>query len=378
MSLATVALLNGYKDKVRVLRLVQSISKIAESMPLTSLMHVCGTHEHEISRYGIRQLLPKNIRIVPGPGCPVCICPVAAIDEAITLCYQPGITLLSFGDMVRVPATQQSLAEARSNGGSVKIIYSPLDAIKFANQSPSENVVFFSIGFETTAAGVAGLIASGVPKNLFFLVANRYMPPVLDLLMEINDNSIHGFLLAGHAAAITGIHAYDFMVDEYQLPCVVSGFEPVDILLGILHLLQLIKAGDARVVNAYPRVVRDAGNTVAMALLDKVFVRQPGIWRGIDMVADSAFCLRPCYQHCDAKLHFSCTPTYPAMEHPPGCLCHRIILGELEPTACKLFKTTCSPSRPYGPCMVSAEGTCRTRFRYGADDQTKLQLGVKF
>lgn len=356
--------LHAFQNREIVNQLAEEIRLISADMQPLKIMHICGGHENAIVRHAIRQFLPAHIDIIAGPGCPVCICPVEAIDEAITLSLQPQTTLLTFGDMLRVPATNSSLEKARANGGSVKIIYSPLDAVKFANQEPQQTFVFFAIGFETTAAGIAGLIKSGVPKNLLFLTANRYMPPVLKLLMEVHDDSLQGFLLAGHATAITGLAAYDFMRDEFQLPCVTAGFEPVDILLAIRELLKQIKNKRHEVSNCYTRVIKKKGNRIAQQCLEEVFILKPGIWRGIDMVEDSAYMLKDKYAFLDARKQLLCKPEYPPRAHHPSCLCHRVMLGEVEPQDCKLFKKACTPDKPFGPCMVSPEGTCHVRYSY--------------
>jgi len=368
--------LKQYEAKDLVKSLARQIADAAKRLGHIRLMHVCGTHEHEIVKHGLRQLLPASLEIIPGPGCPVCICPVEAIDQAITLSYQPGITVLSFGDMLRVPATRESLDSARKNGGSVRMVYGPLDAIKVAMKHPEETFVFFSIGFETTAAGTAGMISKGVPENLFFLMANRYIPPVFNLLMEVhNRTSLQGFLLPGHAVTITGLHAYDFVAEKYQLPCVVAGFTPVDILSAILRLLQSIDTGNNAIVNAYSRVVREDGNRAALELMNTVFDLVPGVWRGIDTVSGTAFVLKDSYAALDAERQFDCRPPYPSRANPPGCQCHRVMLGEIPPTDCRLFREKCRPEDPYGPCMVSLEGTCHSWYRGSADVDLGLTGG---
>lgn len=356
--------LNAFQNREIVNQLAKEIKEISADIQPLKIMHICGGHENAIVRYGIRQFLPAHIKVIAGPGCPVCICPVEAIDQAITICMRPRTTLLTFGDMLRVPATKSSLEEARTNGGSVKIIYSPLDAVKFANEDPLQTFVFFAIGFETTAAGIAGLIKSGVPKNLLFLTANRYIPPVLKLLMEVHDDSLQGFLLAGHATTITGLGAYDFMRDQFKLPCATAGFEPVDILLAICELLKLIKNNQHDVINCYTRVIKNQGNLIAQKCLHEVFYLKPGIWRGIDVVEDSAYVLKDKYAFLDARKQLLCKPDYPPQAHHPSCLCHRVMLGEVEPQDCKLFKKACTPNKPFGPCMVSPEGTCHVRYSY--------------
>lgn len=353
--------LKRYEDKELVKGLAGMIEKSVANLGETRLMHVCGTHEHEIVKYGIRQLLPADLEIIPGPGCPVCICPVELIDKAITLSYQDHVTVLTFGDMLRVPATKESLDDARKNGGSVKMVYGPLEAINIAEENPDESFVFFSVGFETTTAGVAGMIKRGVPKNLFFLIANRYIPPVFELLMEVHDRkSIQGFLLAGHAATITGTQPYQYMETKYRLPSVIAGFTPVDILSALQKVLSAVEKGESKVMNAYGRVVKEKGNPAALKMMDDVFDLIPGVWRGITSVDGTAYSLKKQYQHLNAENKFDCTPPYEPRPTPPGCQCHRIMLGEILPTDCKMFKTKCSPEDPYGPCMVSIEGTCHT------------------
>lgn len=248
------------------------------------------------------------------------------------------------------------------------MVYGPLDAIKVALKHPEEKFVFFSIGFETTAAGTAGMIQKGVPENLFFLIANRYIPPVFNLLMEVHDrSSLHGFLLPGHAVTITGIHAYDFVQQDYHLPCVVAGFTPVDILTAIWKLLVAIQEGSCKTINAYSRVVQEHGNRTAQELMNSVFDLVPGVWRGIDTVNGTAYALKENYADLDASRRFDCNPPYPSRANPPGCACHRIMLGELPPTECKLFRVKCCPEDPYGPCMVSLEGTCHSWYK-GSED----------
>ncbi len=355
--------LKRYEDKALVSGLARKIEEIVSNLGETRLMHVCGTHEHEIVKYGIRQLLPKQLTIIPGPGCPVCICPVESIDRAVTLSYRPNTTVLTFGDMLRVPATRDSLEDARKNGGSVKMVYGPMEAVKMAKEHPTQQYVFFSVGFETTTVGTAGIIRHGVPDNLLFLIANRYIPPVFKLLMEVHDRkSIQGFLLAGHAATITGIVPYRYMEREYRLPAVVAGFTPVDILTAIYRVLTMVRAKQAKVVNAYSRVVKDEGNTKATKLMSDVFDLVPGVWRGIDIVEGTAYSLKSGFEHLDAEKRLDCDPPYESRPTPPGCQCHRIMLGEILPNECKMFKTKCSPDNPHGPCMVSLEGTCHTWF----------------
>ena len=346
---------------------ISEIAKLVSELGPVKLMHLCGSHEHALNQHGLRGLLPAGLKVVPGPGCPVCVCPSEAIDEAICLAQTPGITLLTFGDMLRVPGSRQSLAQAKAAGAQVRLLYSPFDALKLAQDQPEHQFVFFAVGFETTMAGVAGLIQRRPPANLSFLMAGRYMPPVLRLLLEVHDRSIQGFLLPGHACIITGLAPYAFMAEEFHLPAAAAGFEPFDVLWGILLLLRQIKAGQAQVENAYPRAVRAEGNLVAQAMMQEVFTLKPGVWRGIDRIEASAFELSPAFAAWDAKARFAPQPGFAPQGHPPGCQCHRIMLGELVPTDCRHFGPSCNPQNPIGPCMVSDEGTCASWHRFGVN-----------
>ncbi|MDX2471177.1 MAG: hydrogenase formation protein HypD [SAR324 cluster bacterium] len=357
-----------FSSQAPVEALSLKIKELATGMAPIRIMHLCGSHEHALNQYSLRQLLPETLSIIPGPGCPVCVCPAGSIDEAIHLSKMNKVTVLTFGDMLRVPGTKESLAQAKSNGASVQMVYSPFDALDIAKEKPEEQFVFFAIGFETTMAGVAGLIKQKLPENLYFLVAGRYMPPVLKLLMEIHDDSIQGFLLPGHACIITGLKPYRFMEKEFSLPCTVAGFEASDVLYGIYLTLLEIKAGTASLKNAYTRAVKAEGNVHAQEMMAQVFNLKSGVWRGIDQVEDSAFTLKKEYAAHDATKHFDCNTGFEAQGHPPGCQCHRIMLGELTPVDCKHFKGNCTIENPIGPCMVSPEGTCNSWLRFGVTE----------
>lgn len=356
------SILSVYSEPTGVEQLREAIHGLMLDRPPVKIMHVCGSHEHEIIRYGLRQLLPNNLTIVSGPGCPVCICPVEDIDLAIEMAQRPQTTVCTFGDMIRVPASRSSLEQARREGASVEMVYSPTDVLRLALANPSRTFVFFSIGFETTIIGVAALLRAGVPNNLKIILANRYTPPALGHLMQVHQQSIHGFLLPGHACVITGLEPYRFMEDRYKLPCVVTGFEPIDILRGLLEVLISIREQCNRVKNAYPRAVKPEGNVSAQKLIMQVFDRCDGNWRGIGSIPQSAFQFKNEYAFADARKTIQSQASLPSQQHPRACICHKIMLAEKTPKDCRLFGEACQPSHPYGPCMVSSEGTCHAWF----------------
>ena len=348
--------------------LTEKIRRLSAGKEEIRLMHLCGSHEHSLNQHALRQLLPENLRVIPGPGCPVCVCPAEEIDRAIHLSSQEGITLLTFGDMLKVPGSRESLAEAKSRGGSVRMVYSPFDALKLAREKPAERFVFFAVGFETTMAGVAGLLLQPLPENLFFLVAGRYVPPATRLLMRVHERKLDGFILPGHACIITGLEPYRFLWEDYAIPGVVAGFEAADVLLGIEQLLEEIEEPTTGLRNAYGRAVRDEGNQAAQGMIERVFELRSGIWRGIEAVEASAFVLREEFARRDAKLALPAQPDFPPREHPAGCICHRVMLGERLPTDCVHFQGNCNEQNPIGPCMVSTEGTCNSWLRFGVNE----------
>jgi hydrogenase expression/formation protein HypD len=329
-----------------------------------AVMHVCGTHEHEIGRYALRQLLPENVRLIAGPGCPVCITPASVIATAIALAEHSSHPLLcTYGDMVRVPIDGGSLLDARGRGADIRVIYGIRDAAKLAFDHPDRQVVFFSVGFETTAAPVAALLKSGLPQNLSIYCCHRYVPAALRVLCEQDISAVDGFLLPGHASVITGIEPYRFLPCEYGRASAVAGFEPAEILSGMLAILRQIASGTPKVENCYPRAVRDNGNIVARALIEDVFRPCDAAWRGIGILPGTGLELGESYQFLDSLTRFGIAEV-PAVDIMPGCICHLVFLGKNEPTDCPLFGLACTPENPQGPCMVSAEGTCRARFLY--------------
>lgn len=350
-----------------VAELSEALKRVSESLGAVRIMHVCGTHEHEIARYGLRQLLPKHVRIIPGPGCPVCITPDDYIETARFLALSPEKPVLcTYGDMVRVPGPSGSLLDARAGGADIRIVYGIRDAVKTALEAPQRPVIFFSVGFETTAAPVAAVVAGGLPENLFLYTCHRYVPPAVEALVSLADD-IDGFLLPGHASVITGTAPYRPVVKIYGKPAAVGGFEPEDILLALLSILRQLHEGRAEVENCYPRAVKAEGNPTAMEYLRRVFAFTDAPWRGIGVLKNTGLELSEGYGHLDARKRFG-VPQALTPDHREGCRCPEVLLGKVSPPQCPFFSRECTPSRPLGPCMVSGEGTCRAAFLYPEDE----------
>jgi hydrogenase expression/formation protein HypD len=332
-----------------------------------SIMHVCGSHEQAIARFGLRAVFPQDLDVIMGPGCPVCITDVPEVDEAIVLARQ-GVHIATYGDMLRVPGSSRSLADAQAEGGRIHIVYSIDQAIEFA-KSTSEEVVFFATGFETTAVTTAAVVLGELPKNFSVLSAHKYIPPVMEIVAEMPDCRIEGFLAAGHAAAITGWGIFEAFVARHDTPVVVAGFEPLDILAGLVRLVELVRDGDATVVNMFPRCVSKEGNLRAQEQLWKVFRPIGGRWRGIAHVPNGNLRLRDEWTHVDARRRFTIDLASLWDESPPAlaheCICGDIMAGIASPSGCRLFGTECVPDSPVGACMVSSEGTCRIWHQYG-------------
>lgn len=319
--------------------------------------HVCGTHEWTITHYGLRTLLPENIEVITGPGCPVCILPAAEIDEAIWLALN-GVTIVTFGDVIRVPGSESSLQEAKASGGDIRVVYSERDAVKIAKREPSEDFVFLAIGFETTVPTTAVEILNEPPKNLTFLVSHRLIPPAMELLLGIGDLNIDGFIAPGHVSTIIGMQPYEIFPKAYHMPTVITGFEPLDVLFAIYMLLKQIKNGDVRVENEYTRSVTRLGNIRAQKIVKKVFKVVDGHWRGLGRLPSSALAFREAFEKYDARRKYN-VKIKSSRDLLPGCQCHLIMIGKIVPTECPLYMKTCTPQAPKGACMVSNEGTCR-------------------
>jgi len=329
------------------------------------LMEVCGTHSHAIARYGIKQLLPDTVRLISGPGCPVCVTPTADIDMAIEAAHRPGTILATFGDMMRVPGTHGSLAEARAQGCDVRVVYSPIEASALAAEYPEHPVVFVAVGFETTAPMVATSILDADRcglDNYLIICCHKLIPPAMRALLQGGDVHIDGFLCPGHVSTIIGMAPYDRLVSEYMVPCVVGGFEPLEIIEALRRLLSQVNRGIARAENAYPGSVRPEGNPRAQAALESVFEPTDSSWRGLGLIERSGLRLRSRYAHFDAVTRLNLTPQ--ASVEPEGCRCGDILRGAMAPADCPLFGRACLPQSPVGPCMVSSEGACAAAYRY--------------
>jgi hydrogenase expression/formation protein HypD len=327
------------------------------------LMHVCGTHENTISRYGLRSLLPKEIEILSGPGCPVCVCPAADIDKAIELGKQEETIICTFGDMIRVPASSLSLAELKAKGSDIRIVYGPHDAVKIARENPNKEVIFFAIGFETTVPLTGNELLSNPPANFSVICAHKLIPAALELLISQSQLNIDGFISPGHVATIIGLKPFKLFSDAYKVANVVAGFEPNDLLLAILMLIRQIKEKRHETLNEYSRVVKPEGNLIAQKIISEVFDSVSSPWRGIGRVLDGGLEIKDKYKNYDASKRFN-VKVAKSQDIPPGCSCHLVMIGKLYPYQCKLFRTQCTPLNPIGPCMVSLEGTCSIYYKY--------------
>jgi hydrogenase expression/formation protein HypD len=330
------------------------------------LMEVCGTHTVEIFRQGIRSVLPKNITLLSGPGCPVCVTSIHDVDAAISIAKRPDTVLVTFGDMMRVPGGKQSLMEARSEGADVRVLYSPMDALKLAKQEPGRQIVFFATGFETTSPLIAGTVfaaARDCVKNFSILSSHKTVPLAVKALLDSGEVKVDGFIMPGHVSTMIGLAPYGFIAADYHIPSVVTGFEAQEIVLGVLMIVRQISAGITKVENAYPNVVRPEGNPRAMQLLYDVFEPADAYWRGIGNLPGTGLKLREKYRDFDAESRFR--PETTGIAEPELCSCGEILRGVKVPTECPLFGTGCTPDDPVGPCMVSAEGSCAAYYKYG-------------
>ncbi len=330
------------------------------------LMEVCGTHTVAIFRHGIRDLLPPEIKLLSGPGCPVCVTSVRDVDTIIALAkHDKDIVITTFGDMMRVPGDRESLFDAKAEGCDIRIVYSPLDALKLAEVNRRKKIVFFATGFETTSPLVAGTLAeadSRKVENFAIYSVHKTVPPALRGLLEDPDIRIDGFILPGHVTTIIGLRPYEFLVRDYKKPAVVTGFDAADILRGILMLVRQIVQGRAFVENEYARVVKDDGNPKAVSLLHRFFEAEDVYWRGIGMIPSSGLRLREAYRHRDIMR--IAPVTVPDGQEPEACSCGDVLKGIKIPADCALFGSACTPDRPIGACMVSAEGSCAAYYKY--------------
>lgn len=354
-----------FRNRDLCLGLLKKIESVLGDSEAT-IMEVCGTHTMAIFRGGLRTLLPQSIRLLSGPGCPVCVTPASYLDEAIALSEREGVIVATFGDMVRVPGSNSSLEGQRAAGKRIAVVYSPLEALNIAENNPDKKVVFLAVGFETTSPSVAVTAIEARRRgisNFYFFSAHKLIPPALKLLAQDSDLKVDGFILPGHVSTIIGVNPYLFLAEEYCLPSVVCGFEPLDILQGIFMILQQIKERTARVEIQYKRIVKESGNPEAMALLNNVFVEVDSEWRGLGVIAKSGYALKKEYKELDAKEVFSLKER--TSVETEGCICGEILKGQKIPNQCPHFGKNCTPSFPLGPCMVSSEGSCAAYYRYG-------------
>ena len=342
-----------------------------------SVMHVCGSHEQAIARFGLRSSFPEGLNVIMGPGCPVCVTDNPEVDEAVVLARQ-GVRIATYGDMLRVPGTSRSLADAQAEGAAVHVVYSAAQAVELARRFPGEEVVFFASGFETTAVATAAVVVSDPPANFSVLSAHKYIPPVMEIVAEMPHTRVEGYLAAGHAATITGWGIFEPFVERHRLPVVVAGFEPLDILAGLVKLVELVGEGRPRVVNMYPRCVTREGNRRAQEELWRVFRPVGGRWRGIAHVPNGNLRLRQEWAHADARERFDIDLAGFWDDAPPNlaqeCICGDIMSGIAAPTDCRLYGEECRPETPVGACMVSSEGTCKIWHQYGGHPDLARRL----
>jgi hydrogenase expression/formation protein HypD len=370
-----------FRDPARARALRDTLAHVVERIgrkPI-SVMHVCGSHEQAIARFGLRSAFPAGLDVIMGPGCPVCVTDVPEVDEAVALALS-GVRVATYGDMLRVPGTARSLGDALSDGAKVDVVYSITQAVELARQL-DEPLVFFASGFETTAVATAAVLLADPPANFSVLSAHKYIPPVMEIVAEMPGSRIEGFLAAGHAATITGSAVFEPFVAHHGVPVVVAGFEPLDILAGLVRLLELIEAGDARVENAFPRCVTREGNLAAQEQLWKVFRPTGGRWRGIAHVPNGNLRLRDELARWDARRRFDIDMS-PLWDHAPPtlvaqCQCGDIMAGISSPSDCELFGRQCTPQAPVGACMVSSEGTCKIWHQYGGHPDLGPSVAVK-
>lgn len=343
----------------------QLLHAIQTEKASVTLMEVCGTHTMAIAKSGIRELLPPNIKLLSGPGCPVCVTSQGDIDAVIELVRQKDIILVTFGDMMRVPGTYSSLQEERSQGADIRIAYSPLDALRVARENADKEIVFLGIGFETTAPAIAVTLEQARSEglgNFSVFSLHKVVPPALELIFSDPDINVDGLICPGHVSVVIGVEPYEILAQKHRKPCVITGFETLDILEGIYMLLKQIKQGDAQAEIQYRRVVKREGNLVARQSIEKVFKPVAARWRGLGVIPDSGLALREEFEHMDARLKFN----LPEMEEIPikGCACGEVLTGKISPPECLLFGRACTPLKPVGPCMVSHEGSCAAYYRY--------------
>jgi hydrogenase expression/formation protein HypD len=358
--------IDEFRDSELAKRVVREIERIAEGRRFR-IMEICGGHTHTIYRYGLHDVLPANIELVHGPGCPVCVLPMGKVDDAIAIAKHEGVILATFGDMMRVPGSEGSLIDAQADGADVRMVYSPLDALKLAHQNPDRKVVFFAIGFETTAPSTAVTLLHakrwGV-RNFFVFCNHVLVVPAIKALLDSPETRLDGFIGPGHVTTVIGSKAWEFIPKDYGKGIVISGFEPLDMLQAIYMLVKQLIEGKPRVDVQYTRAVRPDGNTKAKEVMAQVFeLRETFEWRGLGWIEKSALKLKPEFAEFDAELHFNLPRRQVA--DPKVCQCGEVLRGAILPWECKVFGTACTPEHPIGACMVSSEGACAAVYQYG-------------
>lgn len=362
-----------FRDPELAKRVAEKINRLALEEGTIKICHVCGTHEWTITHFGIRSLLPSNVEVIAGPGCPVCIVPASEVDEAVQLA-QMGIVVTCFGDVLRVPGSKMSLLDAKAEGADVRVVYGVGDAVHMSAKEPDKQFTFFAVGFETTAPSTAVEIINKPPKNLSFLVSHRLIPPAMKLLVEMKDLNLNGFIAPGHASTIIGLKPYEVFPEKHGMPTVVGGFEPLDVLFAVYMIMRQLDEGKPRLENEYVRAVRWEGNTKAQQLMRKAFDVVDGSWRGLGTIPASKLTLRTQYRAYDARLKHG-VKVEQGMDTPQGCQCHLVVVGKIKPNQCPLFLKACTPQKPIGACMVSSEGTCRI-WAERAQTANRLHKGV--
>ncbi len=346
-----------FRDPELANSIALKIKDVAPQHGHFKICHVCGTHEWTITHFGLRSLLPENVEVIAGPGCPVCIVPASEIDAALHLAKQ-GKVITCFGDLLRVPGSKFSLIDAKAAGADVRIVYALSDAIKMAEKETNKDFVFFAVGFETTAPITAVEALGHLPANFSFLVSHRLIPPAMELLLSVDGLKLNGFIAPGHVSAIIGLKPYEIFTKNYNMPTVVAGFEPIDVLMSIYLILKQINTGDIRLENEYSRVVHPEGNKKALELMEKAFEVTAGNWRGIGELPNSALQLKESLKEYDTRKKYDIQIKQGEDVHR-GCQCHQVIVGKIRPNQCPMFLKSCTPANPVGACMVSSEGTCR-------------------
>jgi len=346
-----------FRDLFTAKHIAEKIREVAPKKNVMKICHICGTHEWVITHYGLRELLPKNIEVFAGPGCPVCIVPASEIDEAVKLALK-GMVVTCFGDVFRVLGSRMSLLDTKAIGADVRVVYSIKDAISMAERESDKEFVFFAVGFETTAPSTALEVIRNPPENLSFLLSHRLIPPAMRLLAELKDMNLNGFIAPGHVSTIIGLKPYEVFPQKYGIPTVVAGFEPLDILFGIYMILKQISEGKPMLENEYSRAVKPEGNIKAQQVMNKVFKVTDSNWRGLGLIPSSKFVFQNSFEKFDAHVRYGIKIDH-SIDIQSGCKCNLIVLGRNKPTECSLFMKKCTPQTPVGACMVSNEGTCR-------------------